>query len=300
MLKRIVTGVIYMIVLVGFFLLKIYVDKIFFDILLLFFAAVGTFEMLRAFGNKIPQSQKIVTMISSVLIICAYVISDLLYRSLGTDGKNDINYAVHISFIVFIAAVSSLFLFTIFKPEEATIPSTGNAVLCLLYPTAFILVLIACNHMPSVAFSQMALLFVFGVCPIADTFAFCFGKLLGKRFPLKLAPKVSPNKTVIGGIGGLIGGALGGALIYLCYALLEIVPLSGMEFLFFASLGFLSAVFAVWGDLVESAIKRSLGIKDMGKLLPGHGGILDRIDSALFAGLIVCLIFVVRLIVTGN
>ena len=123
---------------------------------------------------------------------------------------------------------------------------------------------------------------------------------------------VSPNKTVIGGIGGLIGGAIGGTVIFFCYFGLTFIPdsilaspLGGeftfnlMEALFFIGLGILTAIMSEIGDLVESAIKRKVGIKDMGKILPGHGGILDRIDSSLFAGLIVCLVMVIRIMIFG-
>ena len=68
---------------------------------------------------------------------------------------------------------------------------------------------------------------------------------------------------------------------------------------FFIALGVLTSAFTELGDLVESAVKRKLGIKDMGKILPGHGGILDRIDSTLYASLIVCFVFVMRIMTFG-
>jgi phosphatidate cytidylyltransferase len=103
-----------------------------------------------------------------------------------------------------------------------------------------------------------------------DTFAYVFGVLLGKH---KLAPTVSPKKTWEGFIGGLVFTAIGGALAF--RYLLEFDARIG------AVVGIMGVITATVGDLIESAIKRDLAIKDMGTLLPGHGGMLDRIDSAL-------------------
>ena len=121
-----------------------------------------------------------------------------------------------------------------------------------------------------------------------------------------MAPNVSPNKTLVGGVGGLVGGAIGAVLVFFIYYGL-CTPLRAESFenivfeweslYLFLGVGVISSFFAQFGDLVESAIKRKLEIKDMGKILPGHGGLLDRIDSSLYAGLAVCLIFTIRIMV---
>lgn len=103
-----------------------------------------------------------------------------------------------------------------------------------------------------------------------DTFAYLTGVLLGKH---PLAPTISPKKSWEGFIGGLIFTALGSSLAF--YYLLDHHPIIG------ALAGVLGVLAATVGDLVESALKRDLSIKDMGTFLPGHGGMLDRIDSAL-------------------
>lgn len=299
MKKRTITACFWVVLIVGFFLLKIFVNKLFFDGLLVTFSVIGTYEMLHAFGDKISKSQKWATAIFSFLLLITYIVTDLLYRYGEPDGIADRNYASQITFITLMASVSTLFMFTVFDPEKATIPSTGNAVLCLIYPNAFVLALIACNHLPDQNFSNMAIIIIFALVPIVDTCAFLVGSALGKKIPYKLAPRLSPNKTVVGGVGGLLGGILGGILLMFLFVWWGYIEYRPMEIFFYASLGGLTAVFATIGDLVESAIKRSLGIKDMGNILPGHGGILDRIDSALFAGLIVCFVFVMRLMATG-
>lgn len=115
-----------------------------------------------------------------------------------------------------------------------------------------------------------------GAC-LTDTFAYFTGRFFGKRH---LAPKISPNKTVEGAVGGLFGGIVS----MLIYGLIIGFINPGLEinFLNLGILGFLSAIFAQMGDLSLSLIKRETGIKDFGSFIPGHGGILDRIDSIIF------------------
>jgi len=106
-----------------------------------------------------------------------------------------------------------------------------------------------------------------------DTLAYVVGILVGRR---KLVPHISPGKTWAGAIGGLAGGALAGWLCARSF-LPFITPLAG------ALLGLGGAVLGQIGDLVESLLKRDAGIKDTATLIPGHGGVLDRVDSLLFS-----------------
>ncbi len=111
----------------------------------------------------------------------------------------------------------------------------------------------------------------------SDTCAYCVGMLIGKH---KMAPVLSPKKSIEGGIGGFLGAALLGAL----YALLisSINHADGHTPLMYAVICAVGALISMIGDLAASAIKRNKGIKDYGKLIPGHGGILDRFDSVIF------------------
>lgn len=110
----------------------------------------------------------------------------------------------------------------------------------------------------------------------SDTGAYLVGSLLGKYIPYKLFPRISPNKSWVGSIGGGLFTLLAAYIIYS----LRPASLSLVEWL---GLGLAVVCFGTWGDLVESLLKRQLGIKDSGKVLPGHGGMLDRFDSALLA-----------------
>ncbi|AFM01396.1 MULTISPECIES: phosphatidate cytidylyltransferase [Desulfitobacterium] len=104
-----------------------------------------------------------------------------------------------------------------------------------------------------------------------DTFAYLIGRVMGKRL---LAPHVSPKKTIEGSLGGLVFCILSGILAW------KII--GGAPFIAYIVLSIVVAVSAQIGDLFESALKRSANIKDSGKVIPGHGGILDRFDSLLF------------------
>jgi phosphatidate cytidylyltransferase len=115
------------------------------------------------------------------------------------------------------------------------------------------------------------LLFVLVTTWMTDVFAYLVGRKYGKR---KLIPHVSPGKTREGAIAALVGGTLSGVLCGYAFG----VP---VPFILLLVLGCLVAVGAMLGDLAESLIKRNIGIKDMGSIIPGHGGLLDRIDALL-------------------
>ena len=111
----------------------------------------------------------------------------------------------------------------------------------------------------------------------SDTCALFAGMAFGRR---KMAPRVSPHKTVGGGIGGLAGGVIGLLILKLAARLLHLsLPLSYGEIVLF---GIVCGAVSEIGDLSFSVIKREYGVKDYGKLIPGHGGVLDRFDSVTF------------------
>ena len=108
-----------------------------------------------------------------------------------------------------------------------------------------------------------------------DTCAYCVGMLIGKH---KMAPVLSPKKSVEGAVGGVAGAALLGAV----YAAATREPVAG-----YALICVVGALISMVGDLAASAVKRNQGIKDYGKLIPGHGGILDRFDSVIITAPII-------------
>ena len=111
-----------------------------------------------------------------------------------------------------------------------------------------------------------------------DTGAYCSGSLFGKH---KLFPRISPGKTWEGSVGGGLLVLVAAAIVYHFFPHIE--SEMGMSLIEWMGLGIVIVVFGTWGDLVESLFKRTLGIKDSGNILPGHGGMLDRFDSSLMA-----------------
>ena len=126
------------------------------------------------------------------------------------------------------------------------------------------------------AFEWIFPLSVFIFLWTSDTGAYCCGSLLSRYFPAKLFERVSPKKSWVGSIGG-------GLLCIVAAVVINALCPGKMELVYWIGLALTVCVFGTWGDLVESLLKRQLGIKDSGNILPGHGGMLDRFDSALLA-----------------
>jgi phosphatidate cytidylyltransferase len=137
-----------------------------------------------------------------------------------------------------------------------------------IYPTAGILFMFTMYQ----EYGVFSLLWLLAVVALTDVGAYAVGKSIGKT-PFC---ETSPNKTMEGVVGGIVVATLGGMFFGL-----PIVDL-GVAFL----ISFAVAVSSIFGDLFESSLKRSAGVKDSGDLLPGHGGILDRIDGYLFGGIV--------------
>jgi len=137
-----------------------------------------------------------------------------------------------------------------------------------IYPTAGILFIFTMYE----EYSVTALLWLIAIVALTDIGAYAVGKSIGKT-PFS---ETSPNKTMEGVVGGIVVATIGGMFFGL--------PIVSLVTAFVISLAV--AISAIFGDLFESFLKRKAGVKDSGSLLPGHGGILDRIDGYLFAGII--------------
>jgi phosphatidate cytidylyltransferase len=122
----------------------------------------------------------------------------------------------------------------------------------------------------------------------SDSFAYFAGKAIGKR---KMTPNLSPNKTVEGAVAGVAGAGLLAIVYGACMGRFLLADEINIV-IYCAIIGISGAAFSIFGDLAASAVKRFTGIKDFGKIFPGHGGILDRFDSVIFAAPMVYMVMI--------
>ncbi|MDE6085092.1 MAG: phosphatidate cytidylyltransferase, partial [Muribaculaceae bacterium] len=176
-------------------------------------------------------------------------------------------------FVIFILSLMVRSIAALYIRNGNYLADLAHSFMGQLYVTLPMALLLSAYMMSSVSHAMVLLMFV--MIWLNDTGAFCVGSLIGKH---KLFERISPKKSWEGFFGGLAFAVIAGLVAYLWFGTSKFSQYSAVSLMIF---GALVSVFATWGDLVESQIKRTLGIKDSGKLLPGHGGILDRIDSLL-------------------
>ncbi len=161
--------------------------------------------------------------------------------------------------------------------------SDYTKVLSSGFLTLYVTMSMSCLALTKAEYGTWMLMLIFVCAWLTDTGAYFTGRALGKH---KLIPHVSPNKTVEGAVGGVITAIVSCIVYFMLYVkFAEGGTLSGwLPFVFVAGavIGGVSSVFAQLGDLAASAIKRDTGVKDFGKIFPGHGGFMDRFDSVLF------------------
>lgn len=291
MKKRLLTGIVYIGIITGFFFLR-RIHPWFFGILIYAFSLIGTFEMVRALnyrkqtenGELLPAvmpmslSQKVSVFVYAALFVPVYYLAKKFWQGRGMEAL----------VLLFFAFSIAMLCLLVFDHERTSLTGAGGGLLCAFYPTGMLATMLFANDLAT--FSTLALLLIFVISPVADTFAFVVGSLVKGK---KLCPKISPHKTISGAVGGIVFGTGASVLLYWLYTLTTGTVYTGSvnPWLMMAIIGLIASIVTEFGDLVESIIKRKTGIKDMGKLLPGHGGILDRIDGTLFTSVFVYLCF---------
>lgn len=158
-------------------------------------------------------------------------------------------------------------------PERESIGDVATTVLAPLYAGLTLGTLVGVRSMGPEGAGRYWVIFLLAVIMMGDTGAYYVGKAVGRR---RLAPTVSPNKTVEGLLGG-VAASIVTALLASRLLLPDVDPLLA------AGLGSILSLLGAGGDLFESLLKRSAGIKDTAGLMPGHGGVLDRLDSLYFS-----------------
>lgn len=237
--------------LLGLIFGSIYIAPLLFFALIWTVIMIGIKEITSAYqmgGIKLPS---IVLMIAATVLLVA------------TWNGNTQGLAVSAGLVVPILMITLLII------SQADFIKRSTSAVFIIFYLAFLggFILLLANH-PDGGTRIFALV---ALIACNDTFAYIAGVLIGKH---KLAPSISPKKSWEGLIGGGIAAVVGGAIIF--SLLFESAWYVG------ALVGLMTVVTATCGDLIESAIKRDLAIKDMSNLLPGHGGMMDRLDSALF------------------
>lgn len=269
MLTRIISGACYVVLLVAFFLLRQFVYQPLFHILTWFMMIMGSFEVARALKEYTIKGTAIIAVVFSCLAVPLYcIIEYLVWQGWAW------------MFVIDLAIVFAIVFAVISLSKGYEIKTFGVSLLPIVYPALLLLIMLLMNDMAGDK-GFIALLLSYVIAPLSDTFAYFTGSLIGGK---KLCPKLSPKKTWSGAIGGVIGGALGSMAVWFIFT-----PTINFfsPVLLFILLGLVASVLTIIGDLFESFIKRRVGIKDMGKIMPGHGGVMDRIDGMLFASVLI-------------
>lgn len=293
MKSRVITSVVYVAIWLGLIVMKWLVPAGYgalgLDALFCAVSIIASLEFTKAVG-VMSGVQRALSVAFCAMCVPLYVLVQMTTQS----GF----LAVSCAFGIYVLLLSGV---SVFNHGESTVKGMGNAVFAMVYCGVLSVMLSSINHIskPDSATNTLAaIILLFFVVTFTDSGAFIIGSTLGRYAPMKLAPKVSPNKTVIGAAGGVVGGALGAVIAYYIYYGFTIAW--GGAFYYSGSLplvvvflfvGIVASLFAQMGDLFESAIKRECDIKDTGKILPGHGGVLDRFDGMLFASVVVLLSF---------
>lgn len=319
MKKRIYSSILIVFTLAILFVLKVYVSDYFFDAFFAILACVGAYEMTKLLGRIGLYNQQMPAIFFPAVILASNLIG--IHCADVTDNFYWVLYTILIDIGLMILGALGVFLFTLIRKKQNVIhemqvrnvPNMSirkfafkkalHTLIAFVYPTFVFMFFIFVNHigdLPLEKFttnyitnaSTFILLTAFLIPMITDTFAMLTGTVIGGK---KLCPKISPNKTISGSIGGILWCVLFGACVYLIFGciqsfepLMEIFPIW-----MYLIIVFLGSAIAQGGDLVESIIKRRAGVSDSGKFLPGHGGLLDRIDSHILIAPYIFLAFLI-------
>lgn len=264
MLKRTITAACMMAVFIP---ICIYSGTIIFNITMSLLSLIAVYEMLSCVGAK----KNIPVLAFSCLLGAAMPIIPY-YTSV---------YTLHIELVCYIVYMILVFTLMVFSKGGEDFTTVSAAFMGVFYISVSFTAIVLLREKGA----YLYLLAFFGPW-VSDTFAYIVGRLIGKR---KLIPEVSPNKTIAGSIGGIVATAA--LFVVYGFVIAKYADISSTpNIIAMAIAGAIVSVISQIGDLTASYIKRRYGVKDYGKLFPGHGGVMDRFDSVLLTAPILYII----------
>ena len=255
-ITRSISGIIYVGVLVG----AVLAGGVWLIILLSLLAATGTFELLLITREgKMPRFASLLDISAAIMLQIAVGMSSISAPRTGIA-----------LFFVYLMLIIARWVTQLYATHTNAVHSLARSMLAQCYVAAPLALLSVLYHITSPQIILAILIFIW----VNDTGAFCVGSTMGRH---KLFERISPKKTWEGFWGGMLFCVIAAFVMRGCF------PQYYGELTYgtMARLGILISIFATFGDLLESLIKRTAGVKDSGNIIPGHGGILDRIDSLL-------------------
>ncbi len=296
MKKRIITAIVMIVLFVPLIVFESKFTRVAYFCVATFFSGVAAFEVLSSMYKESPEL-KIYRFLVPVLagLVCASLMGATYLVSLETASSY---FPLIYGLILYVASllifafsnllVYGAMIFTKNSQARAIMGCTlaltyGGLLLGLTFSLRYFKPLILNSHSIFNIVGIKSFLYVYLIVAITDTFAYLFGRKLGKH---KLCPNISPNKSVEGAVFGLIFGTIAGTLVFIFAKI--ITPSTTIEWVLGIICGVvfsaITSALVQIGDLVESKLKRSFEVKDFGNIFPGHGGVLDRFDSFLYAG----------------
>lgn len=269
MKQRVITAIVILLVAIP---VCVFSGTVVFPIAMAFVGFMGVYEMLGCM--KTGENSLIAAPLYGLALICPFAV-----RYFGEFLRQNAHILILV-LLLYSLYLLGVWIFSYQKNQNVDMNPLLASTLVCLYIIGATSSMVIVRDLP---FGEYYLYFIFIGAWVTDTFAYFTGMLFGKH---KLIPAVSPKKTIEGSVGGTIfciGFFIGfGALV-------NSLTASDISLLLVAFAGLVAAIVSQIGDLSMSVIKRTHGVKDYGKIFPGHGGVLDRFDSILAVSIVIAI-----------